>query len=164
MYALTVLTLGVDDVDGLGLVADNTAITYLTTHLTIEWSIVEYQLIELVLLLSHLAVTHDVALIFSIVVAHELLLTLGKLYPVAVLNSSRVTGALLLLLHLYIELLLVNGEAVLTTDKLCKVERESVGVEQTECLNTIQLGLALSLQLTHSVVQHTDTLLKSTQE
>ena len=121
MYALTVLALGVDDVDGLGLVADNTAITYLTTHLTIEWSIVEYQLVELVLLLCNLAVAHDVALVFCIVVANKLLLTLGKLYPVAVLNSCSIAGALLLLLHLHVELLLVNGKTILTTDKLSKV-------------------------------------------
>ena len=162
MYGLTVLALRVYDIDGLSLVADNSAVAYLTTHLAIEWSIVENQLVELVLLLGYLAVTDDVALIFSIIITYELLLALSQLYPVAVLYSSGVAGALLLLLHLYIELLLVNGKAVLSADKLSKVERESVSVEQTEGLNAIELGLALSLKLIHSLVKHADTLFECT--
>ena len=51
MYCLVVLTLRVDDVNGLCLVADDTTVTNLSTHLTIEWGIVEYELIELILLL-----------------------------------------------------------------------------------------------------------------
>ena len=75
VYALTVLALGIDNVDGLGLIAEYTTVTYLTTHLTIEWGIVENQLIELVLLLGYLAVADDVALVFCIIVAYEDLLS-----------------------------------------------------------------------------------------
>ena len=77
VYALTVLALGIDNVDGLGLIAEYTTVTYLTTHLTIEWGIVENQLIELVLLLGYLAVTHNMALVFCMVVANELLFALS---------------------------------------------------------------------------------------
>ena len=104
------------------------------------------------------------ALVFGIVVTNELLLTGGQLYPVAVLNGSGITGTVLLLLHLNIELLLVNGKTVFTTDELGEVERESVGVEQTEGLHAIQFGLALSLEGVHSVVQHADTLFEGAEE
>ena len=59
--ALVVLALGVDNLDGLILANEYTLVANLSTHLTIEWSVVEYQLIEGVLLLSHLAVAQDVA-------------------------------------------------------------------------------------------------------
>ena len=170
--ALTVLTLGVDDVDGLGLVNEYTAITNLSTHLTIEWGVIEYQLVELVLFLSYLAVADDMALVFGIVVAYKGLLSsrtsltsiASYFYPVAVLNGSGITGTVLLLLHLNIELLLVNGKTVFTTDELGEVERESVGVEQTEGLHAIQFGLTLSLEGVHSVVQHADTLFEGAEE
>ena len=79
---LVVLTLGVDDLDGLSLVAEDTTVTYLTTHLAIEGGIIEHELIELILLLRHLTITEDMTIVFRIVVAHELLLTLGKFHPV----------------------------------------------------------------------------------
>ena len=82
MDALVVLTLGVDDIDGLSLIDEDTTVTDLTTHLTIEGGIVEHKLIELVLLLCHLAVTQDMALIFRIVVTYKLLLALGNLHPI----------------------------------------------------------------------------------
>ena len=82
MYRLVVLALRVDDVDGLGLIADDAAVTDLSTHLTIERGIIEHELIELVLLLRHLAVAQDMTLIFGIVVTDELLLALSQLHPV----------------------------------------------------------------------------------
>ncbi len=164
MYALVVLTLGVDNLDGLILVAEHTAVTDLSTHLAIERSGVENQLIELVLLLGYLAVAQDMTVVFGIVVAHELLFASLQLRPVAVLHSSGIAGALLLFLHLHVKLLLVNGEVVLTADQLSEVEGESVSVEQTESLYAIQLVLTFSLQLLHCIVQHGDTLVEGTQE
>ena len=82
MDALVVLTLGIDDIDGLSLIDEDTTVTNLTTHLTIEWGIVEHKLIELVLLLCHLAIAQDMALIFRIVITHELLLALSDFHPV----------------------------------------------------------------------------------
>ena len=79
--------------------------------------------------------------VFCIVVADEGLLcgdiVAAQAYPVAVLHGSGIAGTLLLFLHLHIKLLLVDGKAILTTDQFCEVERESVGVEQTESLYTI---------------------------
>ena len=164
MYALVVFALGIDDVDGLILVAEYTAVTYLSTHLTIEWCGVEHELIELVLLLGDLAIAQDVTVVFGVVVAHELLFTSLKLRPVAVLNGSGIAGTLLLLLHLDVELFLVNGKAILTTDEFCEVEGETVGIEQAESLNTIQLVLALSLEICHSLVKQGNTLVECAQE
>ena len=73
MYRLVVLALGIDDVDGFGLVAEHTLVANLSTHFTIEWCGVEHQLIELVLLLGDLAVAQNVTVVFRVVVAHELL-------------------------------------------------------------------------------------------
>ena len=77
MDALVVLTLGVDDVDGLILVDEHAAVTYLTAHLTVERGVVEHELVELILLLCHLAVAQNVAAVLRVVVAYELLLLLG---------------------------------------------------------------------------------------
>ena len=164
MYRLVVLTLGVDDLDGLGLIADDATVTHLTTHLAIERRIVEHKFIELVLLLRHLAIAQDMTLIFSIVVAHELLLALSQFRPVRVLDGSGITGTLLLLLHLDIELGLVDCEAIFATDQFCQVEGEAVGVEETEGLNAIEFSLAISLQLLHSLVEQRDSLVEGAQE
>ena len=164
VYALVVLALGVDNLDSLVLVHQYTAVTYLSTHLSVERSGIEHQFIELVLFLCHLAIAQDMAVVFCIVVAHELLFASLQFYPVAVFNGSSVTGTLLLFLHLHVELLFIYREAVLATNQLCQVEGESVGVEQTESLYTIQLTLTLSLQFVHSIIQHRNTLVEGTQE
>ena len=172
MHALVVLTFGVDDLDGLRLIAKHTAVAYLSTHLTIEWSIVEDELIELVLFLGNLAVAQDMTVVFSEVVAHELLHSriarisriACDLYPVAVLHSGGIAGTVFLLLHLRLELLLVDGKTVLTTDEFREVERETVSVEQTEGLYTVELRLTCSLQLLHGIIQHTDTFIERAKE
>ena len=102
--------------------------------------------------------------VFSIVVTYELLLTRLQLYPVTVLYSGGIAGAFLLLLHLSVELLLVNSEVILTTDEFSEVEGETIGIKQTESLDTIQLVLTLSLQFLHSFVKHRDTLIQCAQE
>ena len=104
------------------------------------------------------------ALVFGIVVAHELLFALAQLGPVAVLNGGCVACALLLLLHFLVKLFLVNGQSVLTADKLGKVEREAVSVEQAERLGAVKLGLALFLNLVHCVVEHVDTVRQRAKE
>ena len=176
--ALSVLTLGIDDFDGLVLVAKHTAVSYLTTHLSVERGIVEHQLVELVLLLCHLAVAQDVAVVFGVVIAHELLLDRGRILgncgncdPVAVFHGGGIAGTLLLLLHLDVELLLINGKAVLTADELREVEGEAVGVEEAEGLDAVQdeLGvgcwvLGVGLYFCHGFVEQGDTLVEGAQE
>ena len=104
------------------------------------------------------------ALVLGVVVAHKLLVALAHFYPVAVLDRGGVAGALLLLLHLGVKLLLVDREAVLAADKLSEVEGEAVSVKQAEGLDAVKLGLALGLELVHSRLEHVDALLQGTQE
>ena len=164
VYALVVLTLGIDDVDGFVFADKYAAVTNLTTHLSIERGLVEHEFIERVLLLRHLAIAKDVAGVFSVVVAHELLLAIGNLHPVGALHLSGIARALLLLLHLSIELVDVHCQAVLTADEFRQVEGETVGVEQAEGRCTVEDGLLVSLQLVHGTVEQVDTTLQGAQE
>ena len=162
--ALVVLTLGVDDVDGFVFADKYSAVTDLTAHLSIERGLVEHEFIERVLLLRHLAIAKDVTGVFGVVVAHELLLAIGNLHPVGALHLSGIAGALLLLLHLSIELVDVHRQAVLTADEFRQVEWEAVGIEQTEGRCTVEDGLLVSLQLVHGTVEQVDTTLQGAQE
>ena len=170
MYCLVVLALGIDNLDGLILIDENTSVTNLSTHLTIKGGSIKYEFIELIFLLCHFAIAQDMTVVFRIVVADELLFSSFQFCPVAILHSSSITGTLFLLLHLDIKLLLVNGEAVLTTNQLCEVEGEAIGVEQTESLNTIEYELLaigywlLAFYFCHRLIQQLDTLVKGTQE
>ena len=92
MYALVVLALGVNDVDGLVAGNEHTLVADLTTHLAVERSVVENDLVESVLLLSYLAVAEDVTFVFRVVIADKLLLALAQFHPVAVLHDGSVAG------------------------------------------------------------------------
>ena len=164
MYALIVLTLGIDDINSFVLANKYTLVTYLTTHLTIERSIVEYKFIETVLLLSHLAVTEDVALIFCVVVTNKLLFAFTQYFPVTILYSGSIARTCFLLFHLLVELLLVNSISVLCADKFGEVEWETVGIEEAESLLTIELSLTMCLQLVHCTVKEHDTLFQCAKE
>ncbi len=65
-----------------------------------------------------------------------------QLHPVGGFDGGSVARALLLLLHLGVELLLVDGHLVLAQDELGQVEREAIGVVEGECLATRNLCLA----------------------
>ena len=166
---LAVLTLRVDNLDGLVLRDEHTLVAYLTTHLAIERRVVEHQLVVLVLLLGDLAVAQDMASVFGVVVADEGLLdalgsALGHGDPVAVLDGGGIAGTVLLLLHLDVELLLVDRKAILAADQLRQVEGEAVGIEQAEGLFTTQLLTTFTPQLIHCIVEQADTLVEGAQE
>ena len=164
MYALVVLTLGVDDLNCLILADEYSTVSYLSSHLAIERGVVEDEFVETLLLLSHLAIAEDMTLIFCIVITLELLLAFSQHLPVAILNSGGITCAGFLLLHLHVESCLVNGISVFTTDKFGEVERESVGVEHAECLGTVEHCLAMGFQLVHGSIEQVDTLIKCAEE
>ena len=164
--ALSVLTFCIDDVHSLVLAYEHTLIAYLTTHFPIERCVVKNQLIESALLLCHLAIASDVALIFCVVITYKLLLgrRLVNNNPVAILHRSSVAGALFLLLHLDVEAFFVNGIAVLAADKFCKVERETISVEQFEGICSVELCLSFCLQFSHAAVEHANTAVECAQE
>ena len=164
VYRLAVLTLGVSNVHCLVLAYQNAGVTDLTTHLTVERCVVQYEFVVCVLLLCHLAIAQDVALVFGEVVAHELLFALAQVHPVAVLNGCCVACAFLLLLHLGVEFVLSYSKSVLTADEFGEVEGESVGVEEAESLHAVELCLVLLLKLFHSRRKEVDALLECAEE
>ena len=164
VYALVVLALGVDDLDGLVFVYEHTAVAHLSTHLAIERSVVENEFVEGLLLLCHLSVSEDVALVFGIVISLELLFAFLQHLPVSIFHCSGIACTSLLLLHLHAEASLVNGISVFAADEFSEVERESVGVEEAEGLFAVELSLAVSLQLVHGTVEQVDALVESAQE
>ena len=91
------------------------AVASLTTHLSIEGSLVEHYLIESLLLLCHTAIAQDAALILGVVPTDKGTVAGLNLHPVIILHGSGIACALLLLLHLGIESVLIHGESVPTS-------------------------------------------------
>ena len=164
MYALIVLALGVDDFHCLVLTDEHTAVAHLSSHLAIEGCVVEDNFIEALLLLYHFSISEDMALIFSIIISLEMLFAFLQHFPVTVLNCGSIAGTGFLLLHLHIESCLIYGVSVFAAYKLCEIEGESVGVEHSECLCTIEHCLTVCLQLIHCTVEKVDTLVESAEE
>ena len=164
MYALVVLALGVDNLDSLVLAYKDTAVSHLSSHLSVEWGVVEYKFIEALLFLCHLSISKDMTLIFRIVISLELLFAFSQHLPVTVLNGSCIAGASLLLLHLHIKSVLVNGISVFAADKLSKVERESIGIKHTESLCSVEHGLSMCFQFVHGSIEQVDTLVEGAEE
>ena len=164
VHRLVILTLGVDNLNGLVLVDKHALIAYLSTHLAIERCIVEHEFVVGVLLLGDFAIAQDVAGVLGKVVADELLFAHGQFHPVAVLHLSGIASAILLLLHLSLELIDVNREAIFAANQLSQVERETIGIEQAEGCNAIENGLLVGTKFVHGTIQQIDSALKCTQE
>ena len=77
---------------------------------------------------------------------------------------SGVAGTFFLLLHLHVELLHVHGVSVFAADEFGEVERETVGVEQSEGLCAVELGQLVCLQLVHGSVEQVDAVGECAQE
>ncbi len=166
MHAHAVLALGVEDL-GLGAgseVGQGAGVAHLAAHLGVEGCHGEYQLVVLAVLLLDVAVAEDACLGLGVVIACEFLLAFVDHDPVGGLYGSRAACAGLLCGHLGVEALYVDGHTVVLEDELGKVERESVGVIERECLYSRYLVLALGLGGLHGVVEQTDAVLKGAQE
>ena len=160
----TILLLCVKHCDCFFLRNENTAITYFTTHFTIERSLVENHLVCCTLLLLHLTVLDDVARVFCIVITNELTLCIAQNNPVAEMNLSSVASTSFLFLHLYVESVLIHCHALLTADKFSKVEWETKCIEESKCLFTSNLCLASSLCLINHALKEFDAIFKSAEE
>ena len=104
------------------------------------------------------------ALVFSVVVAHELLFAFAQNLPVAVLHGSGVACALLLFLHLFLELFAVYGEPVFAADEFGEVQREAVCVEKSEGSLAVELCELVRLELVHGSVEQVDAAFERAQE
>ena len=65
---------------------------------------------------------------------------------------------------LLVEACSIYGVTILTADELCKVERETVCIEEAECAYAIKLSLAMSLEFVHIAIEEVDTLLQGAEE
>ncbi len=164
MYSQVVLTLGVDDLDDLIAENKDTLVADLATHLTIEWSLFEYDLVESLVLLLDLTIAEYLGLSFGEVITNELCSASMKLYPVAILYSSSITSALFLSLHVSLEAFLVDGHAILTSDELGEIERETVGVEQSKCLLAVDNSLASFLGVGHDSIHTLNAIFEGAEE
>ena len=110
------------------------------------------------------------AAVFCVVITDEgrnlsvLALAFRDDVPVTHLHLGGITGTSLLLLHLHIETSLVNGKAVLATDKFSKIEGESIGIEKRKGLLACNLSLTGCLGFLHYAVKQFYTCLQGAQE
>ena len=162
MYALVVFALCVDDVHGLFAVHQHATIAHLSAHLAIKWRVVEHQLKVSVLLLRNLAVAKYATFVLGIIVTHEVLFAFAQHNPIGIFHRSGISCTFFLLLHLHVKLGGVYLQPIFAADKLCKVERKAVSVEQTEGLRAVERGFSLGFQAVHLIVQHRDALFKCT--
>ena len=104
------------------------------------------------------------ALVFGIVISHEYLFAFLQHFPVAVFHCGSIACTCLLLLHLHVKSILIDGISVFAADEFGEVEGESVGVKHAEGLSTVEHFLAVSLQFVHGPVEQVDTLVECAQE
>ena len=141
MYREVVFPFGVNDFYGFVFRTKYTTVAHLSAHFGIERCIVEYDLIERLFLLCHLAVAEDVAFVFRVVPTFELGFSFPHYDPVSRFHGGGVACAFFLLLHFRMERFFVHGHAVLTADEFRQVEWETVGVEQRECFHAVYDGI-----------------------
>ena len=159
-----VLTLGVDNLDGLITSSERALVTNLATHFSVERRAAEYNLVELGVFLLHLAITQNLCVTLGQVITHKLGNTLLQLHPVGCLDGSGIACALFLLLHFGIELFLINGHVVLAQNQLSQVQGETIGVIERECLATRDFGLTCLLGVGNHFLDEFHACFKRAQE
>ena len=164
MHGLVVFALGVDDFNRFVFIDENALVADLSAHFTIERRVVEHEFVVFVFLLRHFSVTKNVAGVFGVVVAHELLFAGHQFRPVAVFDLCRIAGAVFLLLHFGIELRFVHRKTVFAANQFGQVEGEAVGVEQAESLHATQLLTPFTTHLLHRLVEQGNSLVERAQE
>ena len=115
---------------------DVTCVTDLSSHLGIERSALEHELIHCLVLCLHRAVAGKLnALKLGAVISEELdVVAMSELHPVSRLDCCSVAGSVLLLLELDLEAFEVDGIALLGSDELRKVDREAECIIKHECI------------------------------
>ena len=160
MYREVVLTLGIKH----GFVAKRSAVAYLTTHLCIERCLGKHHLIELTVLLAHLAIAEYARQALCLIVADKLCLALAKHYPVAQFALLCIAGTVLLLLHLGIECIHIATHITLLQYELGEVEWESVGIVQSEGILAADAVGAFSLSIVNETFDESHTLAQRSEE
>ena len=151
MYRQVVLFFGIQYAH----VTECASITYLTTHLCVEWSLGEYHLVEIFTLLVYLTITQNFGLTTENIVSYKLCVAFAEFYPVAQLLFVGLTTHFFLTLKSFVVLLFVGGETILAENQLSQVKWETVGIFQGEHIHTRNL---FALSLFHEFIKQTDTL------
>ena len=143
---------------------DGSGISYLSTHLGIERSLVEYELEHrLVLLFDGALLQEPDTFQFEAVISEECFLFTIVIYrPVAEFVGRGVPGSVLLLLEFHVEAFHVDGIAVFGGDEARKVDGKSVGVVKDEGIgawDTLGPGVP-----GHIVIHHLDAAVEGPEE
>ena len=104
------------------------------------------------------------ALIFCIIVADKLLLTLPDHRPVGVFDLCGIARTVFLLLHFNVKLLLVHRKAIFAANELRQVKWEAVSVEKPEGLRAVKHRFLVFSQLFHRLIEHIDAFVERTQK
>ena len=123
-----VLALRVEDGNLLIAIDQPTRIADLSTHLGVERSFVEHQLVKRFVLLLHLAVAQNFGIAIKEIVADEFRLAFFQDHPVAGFHGSSVAGTFFLFLHLHVELVDIHVHAMFAENQLGQVERETIRI------------------------------------
>ena len=145
-------------------VNDYALVANLTAFFGVERCAVEDNVVQSFVFLYDLAVAKYACVFAEAVVAGKFAVGFIDDYPVVGVDLGGVAGAFLLLCHFGVEIGLIYGVSLFASDEFGKVERESVGVVQQECLNTRNFGLAFRFQLVHFGVEQTQTAFERAQE
>ena len=138
-------------------------ISYLTAHLSVERSALEYELKHSLVLLNDGALLEKLyALDGGVVVAVEHALAAVIFGPIPELIGRSVTRAVLLLLKSCLEAVQIYPESFLCGYHLRKIYRESVGIVEDECVLAGD-GLRLG-RFGHILVQQLDAPVERSQE
>ena len=161
-----ILTLGIKDFVLRAIGSDEEAlITYLTTHLSIEGSLREDDLIEGSILLLHLTIAEDLRGTLEGIIADEAYSrAIIDDLPVTSIDSSGITCTLLLLLHSLVKAGFVDAQPLLSEDQCGQVKGEAVGIIEDEGIVPIKDGLTGLLRFLDLLIQETDTRLQRAQE
>ena len=117
MNALVVFAFSINDFYCFVFANQRTLITNLTTHFTIERSLVKYKFKECILLLSHFAIAQYVAFIFCVVISYEFLFTILDDFPVSAFYDCGIACTCFLLCHFLVKAFLVYCISVFTANQ-----------------------------------------------
>ena len=155
----------IEDIDSLAALRfDVAGVAYLSSHLRIERSAVEDELVHHLVLLLYGTLLYEAGSFELQIVISDELAALGVviLNPVAELIGSGLAGPFLLLGELGIEAFEVHPAAVFRCDELGEVDRESVGVIEHERILPVYYLRVGSLG--EIVVHHPDAPVEGAEE
>ena len=138
MDSKVILTLGIKDlILPTCCVNEITLITNLSSHLSVERCLREYNLIVSIILLLDLTIAQYLGSALHSIIPYEVHRAISHSLPVTCINSCGVTSTLLLLLHRRVKALLIDIHSMLRENKSCQIKWETIGIVEHESIMTI---------------------------